>query len=104
MVLFYLSFPYRPEEWKEESPAEKNVPAESAEEEYSDEDSDFSLGGNPNRRRLYVESDEDDEDDDCYVFFNKHYILRLLVKYPELHSYLQSNNSSLFYSSESFDT
>lgn len=71
MVLCLFSFLYRPEEWKEESPAEKNVPVESAEEEYSDEDSDFSLGGNPNRRRLYVESD-DDEDDDYYVYFNKH--------------------------------
>ena len=57
---------YRPSEWLETT-NEKEAPIvniEGAESEEEDsEDSDFSLGGNPNRRRLYVESDDDDEDD-----------------------------------------
>ena len=60
----------RPKEWDEqveapaEAVAEKSLPPESDEDEYSeDEESDFSLGENPNRRRLYIESDDEDEDD-----------------------------------------
>ena len=57
---------YRPSEWLEtinekEAPLVNTEGAESEEED--SEDSDFSLGGNPNRRRLYVESDDDEEDD-----------------------------------------
>ena len=57
---------YRPSEWLEptnekEAPIVNDEGAESEEED--SEDSDFSLGGNPNRRRLYVESDDDEEDD-----------------------------------------
>lgn len=60
-----------PKEWEEsESVAVEKVEEQEHEEddgekEESDEDdldSDFSLEGNPNRRRFYVESDDDESD------------------------------------------
>ena len=60
-----------PKEWEEsESVAVEKVEEEEqddGEKEESDEedsDSDFSLEGNPNRRRFYVESDDADDESD----------------------------------------
>lgn len=62
-----------PKEWEEsESVAVEKVEEEEEEQddgekEESDEDdsySDFSLEGNPNRRRFYVESDDEDDESD----------------------------------------
>lgn len=62
-----------PKEWEEsESVAVEKVEEEEeqqddGEKEESDEDdldSDFSLEGNPNRRRFYVESDDEDDESD----------------------------------------
>lgn len=65
-----------PKEWEEsESVAVEKVEEEQQQEEQQDDgekeesdeddsDSDFSLEGNPNRRRFYVESDDEDDESD----------------------------------------
>ena len=65
-----------PKEWEEtESVAVEKVEEEQQQEQQQDDgekeesdeedsDSDFSLEGNPNRRRFYVESDDDDDESD----------------------------------------
>ncbi|KAK8823179.1 hypothetical protein WA538_002327 [Blastocystis sp. DL] len=52
-----------PASWEEETKNE--VPEDSPAEEQEDEESssDFDLGGNPNRRRFYVESESESESD-----------------------------------------
>ena len=40
----------------------KEMSPEKEESDEDDLDSDFSLEGNPNRRRFYVESDDDESD------------------------------------------
>ena len=63
--LWYICLPlfHRPASWEEETKNE--VPEDSPAEEQEDEESssDFDLGGNPNRRRFYVESESESESD-----------------------------------------
>lgn len=58
----------RPASWEEETKetpeTKKEVPEDSPAEERDEEDessSDFDLGGNPNRRRFYVESESESD-------------------------------------------
>ena len=63
MVYLPSSLFHRPASWEEETKNE--VPEDSPAEEQEDEESssDFDLGGNPNRRRFYVESESESESD-----------------------------------------
>ena len=62
-----------PKEWEEsesvavekvEEEEEEQDDGEKEESDEDDSDSNFSLEGNPNRRRFYVESDDEDDESD----------------------------------------
>lgn len=62
-----------PKEWEEsesvavekvEEEEEEQDDGEKEESDEEDSESDFSLEGNPNRRRFYVESDDEDDESD----------------------------------------